>query len=48
MDARLAAVRGAACLFVGGGNTYRLKKCLEADAALLPLVRDRVAAGELL
>lgn len=46
-EARRAAVRDAACLFVGGGNTYRLKKSLEADRALLPLVRKQVATGAL-
>jgi len=47
-DAIRAAVLEASCIFVGGGNTYRLMKCLQEDPALLPLVRERVAAGELL
>lgn len=44
-DAIRAAVLEASCIFVGGGNTYRLMKCLQEDPALLPLVRERVAAG---
>jgi dipeptidase E len=40
------AVAGAEVLFVGGGNTFRLLRALQA-AALLPEVRERVAAGEL-
>ena len=46
-NARLALVRGASAIFVGGGNTYRLLKCLQQDAELLPLIASRVASGEL-
>ena len=46
--AKRAAVRAAAAIFVGGGNTFKLLKALQADAALLPLVRARVNAGLLL
>lgn len=45
-EARLSAVHEASCLFVGGGNTYRLLKCLQEDPALLPLVHQRVATGK--
>lgn len=47
-DAIRAAVCEASCIFVGGGNTYRLMRCLQEDPMLLPLVRERVAAGKLL
>ena len=40
-DAIRAAVLEASCIFVGGGGTYRLMKCLQEDPALLPLVRGR-------
>jgi len=47
-DARRRAVTDASCIFVGGGNTFRLLKSLQEDPALLPLVRERVASGKLL
>lgn len=46
-EERLAMVRGAAAIFVGGGNTYRLLKCLQQDEGLLALIAERVTAGDL-
>ena len=47
-EARLEMVNSASYLFVGGGNTYRLLKCLQQDGgALLPLIARRVADGTL-
>mmetsp|Transcript_19486 Transcript_19486/g.44789 ORF Transcript_19486/g.44789 Transcript_19486/m.44789 type:complete len:340 (-) Transcript_19486:671-1690(-) len=42
-----ATVCGASAIFVGGGNTYRLLKCLQQDPELLPLIVARVASGKL-
>lgn len=44
---RLEAIRGASAIFVGGGNTYRLLKCLQQDPELLPLIASRVRCGAL-
>lgn len=44
---RMAAVNGAAAIFVGGGNTYRLLKSLQQDPELLARIAARVANGEL-
>lgn len=45
LDAR-AAVAEAEVLFVGGGNTFRLLRAIQAAGVIEP-VRARVAAGEL-
>jgi cyanophycinase-like exopeptidase len=47
LRARRSAVRDARAIFVGGGNTFRLLKCLQDDAELMPLIASRVASGEL-
>lgn len=39
-----AAVRSAEAVFVGGGNTFRLLKCLQ-DEGLLGPIRDRAGEG---
>lgn len=41
-----AAIERAGALFVGGGNTFRLLRTLQ-QLQVLPLIRARVAAGEL-
>lgn len=46
-EARLDAVREASCVFVGGGNTFRLLKCLQQDEGLLTTIKSRVSSGEL-
>jgi dipeptidase E len=40
----IAAVRGAATVIVGGGNTWKLLRDVRA-AGLLPVIRERVLAG---
>ena len=40
--ARREGVESAACLFVGGGNSFRLLKSMQSDPALMPLIRSRV------
>lgn len=40
----LETLRSAGGIFVGGGNTFRLLRQLR-DRAMLPLIRERVAAG---
>ncbi len=39
-----AAIRGAEAVFIGGGNTFRLLKCLQ-DEGLLGPIRDRTGEG---
>src|SRR3954471_25085202 len=43
-EAGRQAVREAAAVFTGGGNTFRLLKTLQ-DSGLLPLLRERALAG---
>ncbi len=43
-DDPVAAIRAAACVFVGGGNTFRLLDHMQREGLLEPL-RQRVAAG---
>jgi dipeptidase E len=43
-EAGRRAVRAAAVVFTGGGNTFRLLKTLQ-DSGLLPLLRERALAG---
>ena len=43
-EAGRQAVRAAAAVFTGGGNTFRLLKTLQ-DSGLLPLLRERALAG---
>jgi dipeptidase E len=45
--ARREGVESAACLFVGGGNSFRLLKSMQSDPALMPLIRSRVNSGAL-
>jgi dipeptidase E len=46
LDDAAGALNDAEVLFVGGGNSFRLLKALH-ERKLIPVVRQRVAAGEL-